>query len=164
MVTRETNGSYTVTFGNVAMPLNNQKIVHVPATASVSATAASSETSQLEEAKATWKTTIEKIKTDAGTAIKELATNPKAIDMKGARALTKSLLAAKTNIDRAIDAYQSNQNKADMKDVIKMENAEVNMEITKVFTKLKELRGNKGGRRTKRKQRKYMRRTRHAYL
>ena len=39
MVTRETNGSYTVTFGDVDMTTmkRNQKIVHVPVTAATSA-------------------------------------------------------------------------------------------------------------------------------
>ena len=98
MVTRETNGSYMVTMGDAVMPLNHQKIVNVPA----SATAASSGTGNaLEVAKATWKATIEKIKTDVNAAI----------DMWGARALTKSLSAAKTQIDSAIDSYQTNQNK-----------------------------------------------------
>ena len=142
MVTRETNGSYMVTMGDAVMPLNHQKIVNVPA----SATAASSGTGNaLEVAKATWKATIEKIKTDVNAAI----------DMRGARALTKSLSAAKTQIDSAIDSYQTNQNKVvEEKIAVAEEKKAVDSEITKVFTRLKK----KGGRRTRRKHTIYPRR------
>ena len=54
MVTRETNGSYTVTFGDAYTPLINQKIVNVPVVSSGTS-------HSLEDAKAAWKTVVHQV-------------------------------------------------------------------------------------------------------
>ena len=141
MVTRETNGSYTVTFGDAATPLNNQKIVHVPATASVPATAVSSVMSQQEEAKAAWKTVVHEVDLGIQAVSNYAATEPqKALDEAG------KLSSKLTTAYKVIEGVVKNEDKK----AVVAEKKEITSKLGKIFAKANKAK-KQGGRRTRRK-------------
>jgi NADH dehydrogenase/NADH:ubiquinone oxidoreductase subunit G len=140
IVTREADSSYTVTFGDAATLLNNQKIVHVPV--------ASSGTSQLERAKAVWKTVVHEVDLGIQAVSIYAATEPqKALDEAGK--LSTKLTTAYKVIENVV--------KNEDKNAVIAEKQKITSTLGKIFAKANKAK-KKGGRRTRRKhtRRKYI--------
>ena len=174
IVTREPDGSYTVTFGDVATTtLNSQRVVNVPMPVPVPATAsgttsvsksaivsgtsdasmpvsaASSETgSRLVEAEKALDKAVENAKKAAQNV------SNTTMNFTGANLLKTELKRAHDEVQSALDAsYPMNVGKdTAQKAAAKEKQKEGNVALTTVFMRLKTKKGpTKGGRRTRRK-------------
>ena len=134
MVTRETNGSYTVTFGDAYTPLINQKIVNVPVVSSGTS-------HSLEDAKAAWKTVVHQVHLGIQAISIYAATDPqKALDEAG------KLSTKLTTAYKVIENIVKNEDKKK----IVAEKQEITTTLGKIFAKAHKAKKT-GGRHTRRK-------------